>query len=180
MTLRLAWAVAAAGLVAGVLVAAIVASGRPQAAPEAPRPMRLSPPLRDAEVGESLSLRSPAGDVQVYRVVDSTDRDVTVEVLTYQGDVPLAAPMKQKWSRNAFGVTDQIGVVRAIDPDRIEVQGRSWPCWRITIFGREDVRLFWWITDELPVHGLLKIARILKDGQPDEETAATLVASSAK
>lgn len=169
----------AAAIVAAGAAVAIAIAARP-APPEPPpvRNLRLSPPLRDAQTGEWLRLQS-GRDVQVYRIVDSGDLDVTVETTVYRDDRPLEAPQQQKWSRNAFGVPPSLGVIRAIDPETLSVGGRNYDCWRIAVFGR-DQQFYFWICDEVPVHGLVKVAHIMKDGQPDEANAVTIVDSGSQ
>jgi hypothetical protein len=158
-----------------VLVAAALTSSCDPAEPApAPPPPTLIPPLHDAEVGEWLRAES-GRRAQVFRVVDASDFDVTVETVTYDDGRPTSEPVTAKWSRNGFGVPSgnpPEGVIRRFERDRIEVAGKLWDCWRISIHTRLGV-VWYWISEDVPVHGVLKWALVQK-GQADEANAARL------
>jgi len=148
--------------------------GNAPAAPSA----TLVVPLNDAVVGEEVRLRR-GRSIWTWRVSHSTDDAVQVEfVETTEGGGPagVSPPPAQShvWPRNGFGLPEGL-VVRRIDRDRIEVAGRWWDCWRLQCHSRAGTR-FYWITDEVPVHGVLRIAPDLDgDGQPDPGTQADLL-----
>lgn len=151
----------------------------PAVAPPTAAPARsLVPPLHDAVVGEELRLRT-GPTLWSYRVAHTSDDEVEVEfVSSWVGGSPPPgwAPRSERlvWSRNGFGLADGF-VVRRIDPDRIEVAGRWWDCWRLQCHSRQGLR-FYWISDEVPVHGVLRIAPDQnQDGVPDPGNEADLV-----
>ena len=157
---------------------------RPRSRAESPPPAAdpFVPPLNDAVVGEEVRLhRGPL--VSTYRVARTTDDEVQVEFFeSYEGTPPAgwtAAPAKTYvWRRNGFGVPEDF-VVRRADPDRIDVGGRSFDCWRLTCHSRAGLR-FYWISDRVPVHGVLRIAPDLDgDGGPDVALQADLLWDSA-
>lgn len=157
-----------------VAIAATIAltatCGPAPAPPLPPPPPRLVPPLNDAQVGEWLRLASGV-DSEMYRVVRAGDFDVDVEIVAYHNDQPVGSPRTVTWHRNSFSVPSD-AVIRAIDPDHIEVGGKWYDCWRLSIYGR-NVQRYYWITDQVPAHGLIKVANIGKNG-PDEANAVYL------
>jgi hypothetical protein len=138
--------------------------------------MRLVPPLQDAQVGEMLRIEAGAG-AEVYHVVGGDDFQVQVEVVQYQNGAPASSPTVLTWHRNGFSMPAD-AVIRAIDQDRIEVGGKTYDCWRLAVASRVR-QLYYWISDEIPVHGVLKVASIVK-GETDEVHAAKLVDWSPK
>jgi len=135
-------------------------------------------PLNDAVVGEEVRLhRGPI--VSRWRVAHTTDEEVQVEfVETFEGTPPagfVPSPASTfVWRRSGFGVPDGF-VVRRADPDRIDVGGRSFDCWRLMCHSRAGVR-FYWISAEIPVHGVIRIAPDLDgDGAPDAAHQADLL-----
>jgi hypothetical protein len=163
---------AAAAAVAAALAAASCCKDPPPAPP--PAPVRsLIPPLQGAKVDQWIRVQAGV-DAEVYRVVNATDYEVQVEVTRYKNDEP-SPPVTQTWHRNSFGLPPNC-VVRRIDPDSIEVGGVRYDCWRLSIFSHDPgvgERLYW-VSEQIPVHGLLKAA-IVQKGGPDEIHAATLV-----
>jgi hypothetical protein len=160
---------AAAAIAAAVVLTATCGRAAPPPPPPAPIP-RFVPPLQDAQVGEWLRLAAGV-DSELYRVVRAGDFDVDVEVISYHNDQPTGPPRIVTWHRNSFSVPPD-AVIRSIDPDRIEEGGRWYQCWRLSIYGR-DVQRYYWITDEVPAHGLIKVANMGKSG-PDEANAVHL------
>jgi len=171
MNRAFAWPLAAVLAVCGIVVT--TTCGQP--APPAPPPPlpRFVPPLHDAQVGEWLRL-SAGVDSEVYRVVRAGDFDVDVEIVKYHNDQPAGPPLVVTWHRNSFSVPPD-AVIRSIDPDRLEIEGRWYDCWRLSIYGRQLQR-YYWITDEVPAHGLIKVANMGKSG-PDEANAVHLADS---
>ncbi len=165
-------------LVAVFLVLLVVAScdPAPVAAPtKAPPPPRLIPPLWDAEVDEWVRLEPTDGSTSiVYRVVNAGDTWVDVETTSYVNGNFVGSPQKVRWKRNCFGLPEDECVIRAFDPDRIEVDGKSYDCWRI-LAGSATVQQMYWISDAIPVHGVLRVANVHK-GDPDLKNALILKA----
>jgi hypothetical protein len=162
-------------------VAALISSSCGKDSPAAPPPSppaRLTPPLCDAQVGEWLRLES-GRDAQLLRVVDAGDYYVDVETTTYQDESPVGNPQRQRWSRNSFGLPPDECVVRTIDADRIHLGDRWYDCWRIYATTRAGQETFFWISDEIPVHGMLKFAAVRK-GVVDEKHAVTRADSGFK
>jgi hypothetical protein len=152
----------------------LVLAGCPSPAAPPPAPVAqptLVPPLASTKVGEWIRLES-GHDAIVYKIVGVADYDVKVEATTYHNDQPTGAPHVETWSRNHFGLPVE-SVIRAIDRDRIEVAGQMRDCWRFYLVAREGER-FYWISDEFPVNGLVKMAGLQK-GQTDEANAVRLV-----
>jgi len=144
----------------------------PPAPAQQPSPTRLIPPLCDAKVDEWLRIEA-GRDAQVLRVVNAGDYYVEVETTTYQDQAPVGTPVRAKWWRNSFGLPEEDCVIRAIDADRIQVGDKWYDCWRIFVTSRTGQEKFYWISEAVPVHGLLKVAGIRK-GVADEAHAAKL------
>ena len=144
----------------------------PAGAPSGPAPAVLIPPLHDAEAGEELRLRRGAED-WVWRITSTTTAAIEVEFTVRRTDgLPSPAPSRLVWARNAFGVPPEF-IVRMVRRDRISVGGRDWDCWAIRAHSESEIR-YWWVTDELPCHGVLRMA-IDRDGSPDLSSAADCV-----
>jgi hypothetical protein len=166
-------------VLAAVVALTAASCGRdPPVAPQQAAPARLVPPLCDAQAGEWLRIES-GRNAQLFRVVDAGDYYVDVETTTYQDEAPIGTPQRQRWPRNSFGLPQDECVIRAIDADRIEVGDRWYDCWRIFVTSRSGQEKFLWISDEVPVHGLLKVAGIRK-AVADEAHAAKLTESGFK
>lgn len=118
-------------------------------------------------------IRLEAGaNAEVYHVVGGDEFQVQVEVVQYQNGAPVSSPTVHTWHRNSFSMPAD-AVIRAIDQDRIEVGGKMYDCWRLSVASRVR-QLYYWISDEIPVHGVLKVASSVK-GEIDEVHAARLV-----
>lgn len=157
-------------LLLGAVLAAAACGDDPVPVPVSPPTLRLIPPLQDAEVGEMLRLEAGA-TAEVYRVVGGDEYQVQVELVKYQDGAPVTSPSVLTWHRNSFSIPAD-AVIRAIDQDRIEVGGKTYDCWRLAVASRVR-QLYFWISDEIPVHGVLKVAAVVK-GQADEAHAAHL------
>jgi hypothetical protein len=146
----------------------------PPPAPPPPPPRALIPPLHDAQVGEWLRVETGV-DSEMYRVVAATDYEVTVEITRYKAGEPTSSPTRQTWSRNSFGLPANC-VVRQIDPESLVIGGVRYDCWRLSIFSRETgaAQRAYWISDAIPVHGLLEAA-VVQKGSVDDLHAAKLV-----
>jgi hypothetical protein len=158
-----------------VAVALAAASCRKDPPPPPPAPFpSLIPPLHDAQVGEWLRLEAGV-DAEVYRVVGASDYEVQVEVMRYHNGEPSSSPAVQTWSRNGFGLPAN-SVIRQIDRDAIDVGGVRYDCWRLSIFTREAgaPQRSYWVSETIPVQGLLKAA-IVQKGEADDVHAAKLV-----
>ena len=139
--------------------------------PPPPPPAILIPPLHDAVVGEELRLRRGTED-WVWRVASATDNELGIDFFVYRDGAPTGPPEALRWPRNGFGMPPDF-VIREISRDRVVVADRSWDCWRVRAFARDGAR-WYWITDELPVHGVIRMA--LDDrGRPVLQSAADVV-----
>jgi hypothetical protein len=128
------------------------------------------PPLCDAEVGEEIVLRRGNTSWR-WRIVSVDAALVAVEVQEYVDDAPRGPLQALRWNRNGFGLPDEF-VVRSIARDRIEVAGQFWDCWRIAVAAGPALR-WYWVTDALPVHGVLRIAVDIEGkGAPDLQNPA--------
>lgn len=164
MKLVVALLSAAILVLAGMLVS--------RTAPEAPTPVKLRsfvPPLADAEPPEMLRIRQGRREFR-YAVMSSSVAEVEVEILEFVDGVPPAnsEPQRFRWPRNGFGLQEG-DVLLELAPVTIPLHGRIWNCWQARVQRTSGV-FHYWYTDELPVHGLLKLARD-KDGVPDDESA---------
>ena len=161
----------AAGALALGLAAGWVAGRASIPAPPPPRPF--VNPLAEVKRGESLALRQVDGAIQSYRVLEADDFTVLLSVemrdaggsastrqirvartfpgffIILEGDVP---PEEAAATAREF-------VVESMAPDEIHVEplGRSFRCWRIRGHHRVSGDLTYWVTDEVPVQGLLRI-----------------------
>lgn len=132
------------------------------------------PPLCDAQVGEELILRRGATAWR-WRIASADAQYVGVEVQEYTNDLPVGPLQSYRWNRNGYGLPDEF-VVQEIARDRVEVAGASWDCWRMTVRSGQTTR-WYWVTDVLPVHGVLRIAVDLGGkGAPDLASPADYVA----
>lgn len=123
------------------------------------------PPLRDAAVGEELMVRRGA-TAWKWRVASTDEQFVGVEVQEYVDDVPQGPLQAYRWHRNGFGLPEEF-VVQEIARDHIQVGAGTYDCWRLTVRGAKALR-WYWVTDQVPVHGLLRIAVDLNNkGTPD-------------
>lgn len=167
---------AACTLVAVGGLAISLTSCREEAEPPPPlAPAILVPPLHDAVAGEELRLRRGAGpgaEDWIWRIASVSDTEVEVEFRRMQGGAPLGPPENMRWPRNQFGVKDDY-VVHECRRDRIEAGGRTWDCWLVRAGSRTEA-LWYWITDELPVHGVIRMAKDDR-GKPVLGSAATVV-----
>lgn len=156
-----------------LLALALVLAGCPSPPPQTPPVVTtlptLVPPLQDARAGEWV--RFGVGKTsEVDKVIEAGDFEVKVQIIRYVNDEP-QSPVVQVWPRNTFGVPPD-GVIRAIDRDRITVAGKPHDCWRIAVYGRQR-QMVYWVAEDIPVHGLLKVAALNK-GEIDETNAMTL------
>jgi hypothetical protein len=159
-------------LALGLLLGFAAASLRPGPPPPPPPPPipTLVPPLHDAKVGEWLKVEAGV-DSQMFRVVGVSpdDYELTVEMIQSSNGVPVGGPEFFKWRRNSWSLPSDC-VVRAIDRDRVEVGGKHYDCWRLAVFSHQR-NMVYWISDEIPVHGVLKFTAVGKHG-PDDAHAA--------
>lgn len=164
--MRIAVALLAAAV--AVLVGMLVLRKDPPP-PEAPPAPTFVSPLAQVESGETLRIAQGPKEFR-YVVLSTTHSEVEVRVMEYQNGAPPAGsePRVERWKRNGLGIPPD-AVVQHVAPDAIEVHGRFWPCWRVRAL-RDSGPVFYWLTDALPVHGLLRLARA-KDGAPDLATA---------
>lgn len=160
-------------LASPLLVLALALTGCPDppapAAPVAPPLPTLVPPLNDAQVGEWVRIGVGKAS-EVVKVVDASDFQVKVQIIRYVDDEP-QSPVFEVWPRNSFGVPAD-GVIRAIDRDWIDVTGKRYECWRLAVYGRQR-QMVYWVSEEIPVHGILKVAALNK-GEIDDVNAMRL------
>lgn len=166
-------AIAALALAASAALPGCDAS--PPPAPPAP-PLQLPalvPPLRDAAPGEELVLR--VGDTSFrWRLVRDLGHEVEVEYARYERDAPVAAPSRHVWHRNGFGLQPE-WVIQSFVRERITVAGRPFDCWRLHVRSQKETR-WYWISDEVPVHGIVRLAVDRGKGVPDETSQSDVVA----
>lgn len=172
MNHRLAFVLAlAAGALLGFVVAAL-RPGPPPPPPPAPVPT-LVPPLHDAKVGEWLKVESGV-DSQLFRVVGVSpdDYEIQVEMIQFHEGAPTGGAQHFTWHRNSWSLPHDC-VIRSIDRDRVDIAGKRYDCWRLGIFTHQR-NMIYWVSDEFPVHGVLKFTVVGKEG-PDEVHAARAV-----
>jgi hypothetical protein len=164
-------AIAAAALVVGGAVGALAARAAMRTDP--PPPPVFVNPMADAKPGETLALKRNDGTISNYRVLEAdpltlllleeiqppgepsasrrlrVSRSWTGGFLVLEGDVDPAAA--------AAAIRDL--VVERVEPDTIVVEtlGRPVPCWKFTCRHRVLGRIVSWVSDELPVHGLVRV-----------------------
>jgi hypothetical protein len=159
-------------LAVGVAIGMAVAALRPSPPPPPPPPPvpTLVPPMHDAQVGEWARIESGV-DAQLFRIVGVSpdDHEIKVEMVQSHEGTPSGPPVTLTWHRNSWSLPADC-VIRAIDRDRIEVAGKHYDCWRLTVFSHVR-NMVYWISDEVPVHGVLKIA-VATDRGIDEMHAA--------
>ena len=151
--------VVCAAVTAASVVVALMSQFRRDPPPAAlPPPPRLIPPLEDAKVGEWM-LRKAGNLAERLDVVAATDYDVTIKSTRYQNEQP-SPPVIETFHRNSFGLPPDC-VIRAIDPDRLEVGGKTYDCWRLDVYTKVR-RIYFWVSNEIPVNGFLKEAAVGK------------------
>jgi hypothetical protein len=160
-----------------LLAAALAAAGcgRDVAPPPAYTVPAFVPPLSDAAVGERLVNRRGVQEWH-YTVVSAGSTDVVVEVVVYQGGAPQGRPQRYSWHRNGFGLPDN-AVVNRIEPGRVEVGGETWDCHVLHVSSGGAGSFFYWVTDAVGAHGILKIAKA-DGGAPNDANAITWVSDS--
>ena len=165
-------AAATAGLVLGAAAGWLAARGR-AAAPPPSTPGYVNP-LADAKKDETLVLvRSGDGTREIFRVIEASPETLLVSVET--APVGEAARTRQLRVARTFvgpfvvlegdmdpasaaaAVTDF--VLERIDPDTrfVESLGRPVRCWKFSGRHRLHGTMTWWVTEELPVHGVVRI-----------------------
>ena len=159
-----------------LVAAALGACSRDVAAPPKIHIASLTPPLSDAQVGEQLVTRR--GDQEWhYTVVSAGDLEVVVELVTYMNGAPTGKIERFRWHRNNYGLPDN-AIIRRLEPGRIEVGGERWDCWIVHVAtndGRGEY--YYWISADVGVHGVLKIARS-EGGAPDDAQAISWVSDT--
>lgn len=125
----------------------------------------LEPPLNDAEEGEVLVLA--ARDVQIeYRVTGARKLDLDVELRRRSSAGEAWGPARaETWSRNGFGV-ERLGTILSFQPESIDVDGVPTETWRMVV-DEGSTRRAWWIAASVPVHGVVRVAPLGEDGEPD-------------
>jgi len=141
--------------------------------PPPPPPPLYRNPLADARKDEVLVYATPEGDTQAYRV-DEADRDT---VLLSVQNFPKAGPGGTRHFRAARTFFGTLVILEGdIDPGqaeaalqdfviesavfedlRVESLDRTFHCWKVTGRYRSLEARTYWITDELPVHGVARI-----------------------
>lgn len=164
------WILALAAGVAGFAGGWI--AGR-QSVPAPPPPAPYVNPLAVVKGGESLVLRSSFGTRTRYRVLGIDDDSVLLSVETLAPGQP-ATQREMRVSRSFFGfliilegdvdpaaaeATARDFRLDSVVPDRIAVGalGRTLDCWKVTGSHRAQGALTYWISDAMPVHGLLRV-----------------------
>ncbi len=167
------WKVAAAAAVAFALGAAAGWLVARASVPPPPPPPVFVNPLADAKKGEVLVVTNNDGIVDSYRVLETTNETV---LLSIEKAAPgqTATVRQMRMARSFWGAFLILGgdvdpataeaaardlvVVRAV-PENLLVAtlGRTFRCMKITanhrVWGEETI----WISDELPVHGLVRM-----------------------
>jgi hypothetical protein len=148
--------------------------GRTLGVPPAPPPSAYRNPLVDAVRGEALVHARPGDGARVvYRVLQAEAQAVLLSVET---EVPGEPPLRQeiRIARSFFGpllvlegdVDPRAAaaglrdfVLESATPETIAVEGtgRSYPCWRFTGSHRVQGTMTFWVSDEVPVHGVVRV-----------------------
>ena len=142
--------------------------------PAPPPPPSFVNPFARVKVGESLVLKLMGGSqLQQFRVLEVDDQTVLLSVETLPlGGTP--SRMQMRVARTFWGafiiiegdVDPQAAMATAKDftmesatPDDLYVEPlhRTFHCWKVTGRHRVLLEMTYWITDELPVHGVLRI-----------------------
>jgi len=172
MAVRSGTSVVLAAVVAGVLGAAAGwMFGRQSVIPPAPIPSRFQNPLADARRGENLVLVR-AGSRIDYRILDTAPDSV----LILEETVSDAQTTRREFrvAKNYFGFF--VFIEGDIDPVSAETSvrelvvqdmeaaslflpslGRDVPCWKIRMAHKLHGDLTYWVSNELPVHGVLRV-----------------------
>lgn len=162
--------VAVAALAVGVGVGWI--AGRATIPPPPPHPSYVNP-LANAAKDEVLVLAGPDGATQAYRVMDAFPDSVLLSV----EDISTAGTTSVRQFRAARAFFAALVILEGdIDPEvaqatvrdfiveradfedlLVESLGRTFHCWKVTGRYRTLEERTYWITDELPVHGIARI-----------------------
>ncbi len=163
-------AAAAAGLVAGVGIGWVVGL-HTSPPPTPPPPPFLVNPLGNAHRGETLVLKRKDGMRTEYVVLEEAADSVLLGV---NSGMPGAAMTQHQLrvTRNFLGVFHCLEgsrepaeveaaardlVVERITPETVVVGGRSFDAWRVDGTHRALGKMKMWITEALPVHGVLAL-----------------------
>ncbi len=124
------------------------------------------PPLNDAVVGEELVLKRGPTEWR-YTVTEAGDVNVVVDVMRYEEGEPVGKSLERfRWHRNGFGVPDD-AVVRKVERGRVDAGGQTWDCWILHVDTKDRGRFYYWITNEVAGHGIVKIAKDADEGVDD-------------
>jgi hypothetical protein len=163
--------VAAAALVVGA-AGGWLAGKAASRTPPAPPPV-FANPLADAKVGESLALRRRDGAVELFRVLEADPLTLLLQQDTQAEGAPFST-RQLRVSRSWFGGflilegdadpaaaaanLRDVGLL-SVEPDTqvVEALGRPVRCWKFTVRHRVFEKMVIWVSDEIPVHGVVRI-----------------------
>lgn len=157
----------AAGAAAGAL------AGRYAARTPPPPPPVFVNPMSDAGKGESVALKRDDGTVIGFRVVEADPQTLLLREETQPVGGP-ASSRQIRVSRSWFGgflilegdTDPEIAAaalrdlrLERLEPDTIYVEalGRPLRCWKFTATHRVHGRMTLWVSEEIPVHGLVRV-----------------------
>ena len=156
-------------------------AGRRSAVVPPPAPPVYVNPLADAKRGEFLAMKRSDGTRQMYRVVEEQPDTVLLDLETAPA---VGAPdhRQARVGRTFLGVfafiegdVDALAAEANLRDFRLETMepvdmavpalGRTLHCWRIAGQHRVLGPMTFWVSDELPVHGLVRVetARLKTD-----------------
>jgi len=165
--------IGAAAMALAVGAAAGWLAARSTVPPPPPVPVYVNP-LADAKKDEVLVWASPDGATQAYRVLEGNN---PLTVLLSVEDVATGGPSTTRQlrvARSFFGVffilegdippdlaqaAGRDFVLTSAEPAelRVEALDRTFRCWKFSGHYKSGDPRIYWVTDELPVHGIARI-----------------------
>jgi hypothetical protein len=168
------------GAILGAAVASLLAGGAAgwlagrASVPPPPPPPFYANPLGEVARDEVLVLKGDDGIRDTYRVVEVTGETVLLAV-GKEAPGQAATTRQLRVARSFWGALVILGgdidpasaeasvrdfVVKSATPEdvRVESLGRTFHCWRIEGMRKGSGPTTYWITDELPVHGIVKMS----------------------
>lgn len=137
-----------------------------------PESVRFVPPLSTAEQGETLVLAGRGLQVK-YTIVATDKLTVDVEVTKRTSDLaPWGKPERRTWHRNGLGL-DGGWVAQSLRRETLRSNGEPFATWRL-VAAKDGERRALWLTDALNVHGVVRVAPLGDDGEPDLRRALTV------
>ncbi len=132
----------------------------PEPEAEASTAPQIPNPLYDAQPGEWIKLKQSAGGLEAYmilEVVDADEESVTIHMSIEQGDRHMDGPEREAERERYIELTDPDEV--QVRHEKATVGDTEFDCTVLTRTNPRGVEVEQWISNDVPVTGLVKIVR---------------------